>query len=65
MTPQDKLYFAVRQTDGKEWIDVNTWGYVIQTTIEKHKQTDNKFPHWEKNNKVVRISQFKLTEIKY
>ena len=65
-TPQDKLYFAIRKTssNGKEWIDVNSWGYVLQTTKSKSEDVDKNIPHWAKDNKVVRYSQFQLTEIK-
>ena len=63
-TPQDKLFFAVRKTDGKEWIDVSAWGYVIQTAQSSAEKTDETIPHWAKDNKVIRYSQFNLTEIK-
>ena len=62
-TPQDKLYFTVRKTDNKEWIDVNSWGYLLQTAQYKAKKTDQEIPSWSKDNKVVRYAQFKLTEI--
>ena len=62
MTKQDKLFFAVRQSDEKEWIDVNTWGYVPQTSRDKAEQTNANIPQWARNNAVVRIAQFKLSE---
>jgi hypothetical protein len=62
-TPQDKLYFAVRKSDRKEWIDVNTWGYVIQSAKSKVKETDENIPHWAKDNPVVRYAQFQLKEV--
>ena len=62
-TKQDKLYFGVRKVNGKEWIDISSWGYVFQTTKEYLKNTDRNIPHWAKDNPVIRISRFKLVEI--
>ena len=62
-TPQDKLWFAIRKSDGKEWIDINSWGYVLQTTKSKSDDVDKALPQWAKDNKVVRFSQFKLKEV--
>lgn len=62
-TPQDKLWFAVRKTEGKEWIDVSSWGYLPETPRIKTKETDEQIPHWAKDNPVIRYSQFSLVEI--
>jgi len=62
-TPQDILYFAIREThDGKEWIDIETWGYVAQTAQDKAKETDKALPQWAEHNQVKRIAAFRLTE---
>jgi len=61
-TPQDQLYFAVRKADGNEWIDVNSWGYVLVTTQEKSREVNERLPQWAKDNPVVRYAQFSLVE---
>ena len=62
-TSQDKLFFAIRKTEDGDWIDINTWGYLQQTSESKAREADNQIPGWAKYNKVVRYSQFKLIEI--
>ncbi len=58
------LYCAVRKTEGEEWVEIDTWGYVMETPVEKAQKTDKQIPHWAKVNPVVRIAKFKLTEIR-
>ena len=63
-TPQDKLYFAVRRADGKEWIDLSAWGYVPTTAKIESETIDKRIGKpWADCNPVVRIACFKLTEI--
>lgn len=63
-TPQDVLYFAIRKTcEGKEWIDIETWGYEAQTPLNKAADCNAKIPQWAKDNQVVRIARFRLVEI--
>lgn len=56
-------WFAVRKSDGNEWLDINTWGFEQITAKEKSLETDAKIPKWAKDNPVVRCSQFRFTEI--
>ena len=59
----DKFFMAVRETDGKGWIDINTWGYCTLTARDKAEKIDKQIPQWAKANRVVRISRFRITEI--
>jgi hypothetical protein len=65
MIKDDKFYFAIRKSDGMEWVDINAWGYVPITCQSKADDTDNALPMWAKDNKVVRIAQFEIKEIDY
>jgi hypothetical protein len=58
------LYGAVRKTGGKLQVDINTLYYTPQITKEKADQIDSQLPLWKKDNPVIKIAQFKLTEIK-
>ena len=60
---RDLLYFPVRESDGVEWIDISSWGYVAQTAKDKAEGTDSVIPIWANDNQVVRIAQFRLSEI--
>ena len=60
---RDLMYFAVRKSDGVEWIDINSWGHVAQTAKDKAGATGSHIPLWAKDNQVIRVAQFKLSEI--
>jgi len=60
---RDKFYFAVRESDGVEWIDINSWGHESQTAKDKAEKTDAYIPMWSRDNKVKRIARFMLSEI--
>ena len=58
----DTFYFAVRESDEKEWVDINTWGHESITSKEKAKKVDDEISLWAMHNQVARIAQFTLTE---
>jgi hypothetical protein len=63
-TTEDVLYFAIRQCDGKEWIDISAWGYVMQTAVSTAASDNIVLPvQWVRDNPVVRVGRFKLVEI--
>jgi len=59
----DQFYLAVRKTDGKEWFDINAWGYVVAMVDDKTSKVDKATPHWSKDNPVVRVAQVEIKEI--
>jgi hypothetical protein len=63
-TPQDEIYIAVRESEGKEWIDLTSWGYVELTARDSADNVDGTIPQWAEKNPIVRIAKFKLAEIK-
>jgi hypothetical protein len=63
-TTEDVLYFAVRQNDSKEWIDISAWGYTMQTAVSTAASDNLVLPaQWVRDNPVVRVGRFKLVEI--
>ena len=59
LAPQ-KLYGAIRQTDGRQWVDVDTLSAALEVSESKAKQTDKEIPHWAITNPVVRYGAFTL-----
>ena len=57
-----EFYFAVRKTEGAEWIDLNAWGYLPVTARDKARDCDKNLPLWTPANPVVRIAKFELVE---
>lgn len=62
-TPQDEIFFAVRKSEEKEWVDLSSWGYVALTAQDSAANVDDAIPQWAKENPVVRIAKFRLVEI--
>lgn len=62
-TPQDEIYIAVRESDGKEWIDLTSWGYVAQTALNSAEKVNGIITVWARENPVKRIAKFRLVEI--
>jgi len=60
---EELFYFAVRKTDGKEWINLTTCAHTPQGARDKANKIDSSLLIWERDNPVIRIAQFKLTEI--
>ncbi len=59
----NRFYFAVRKTEGKEWLDPNAWGYEPQTCRDYTDKLDKQMPGWAKNNPVERIALFEIVEV--
>lgn len=61
---EDRVYFAIRMTDGSEWIDSETCAYLPEYATEKANATNEKIPHWAVANPVVRVALFEVREVK-
>lgn len=59
-----KCFIAVRKTDGREWIDMNSWNFVAQAAQDHADKTNKQIPVWAKDNPVVRIARFKIYEMR-
>jgi hypothetical protein len=56
------LYVAIRCTEGREWIDIDTISYTHNATATKIQEWHKKLPGWHKENPVVRISRMFIQE---
>jgi hypothetical protein len=58
-------YVAIRYSDdGHEWLDTSTVDYTITGARAKADKTDNYIRQWAQANRVVRIAQVELREVK-
>lgn len=58
-----KAWAAIRQTDGREWIDSNSLSCDKQTAEANAEMLNNAIPTWAPANKVQRIVRVEIKEI--
>jgi hypothetical protein len=57
-----KVYAAIRETEGKMWIDVSSVNVLPELTRSHAEAFDRKIPDWAAVNRFVRIAELHLSE---
>jgi hypothetical protein len=58
-----RCFMAVRKTEGREWLDVDTLSTTDDGAKQLVKKWDEGIPDWAKVNPVVRIVKVRIEEI--
>ena len=55
-------YAAIRETSGREWIDMSTFHQLLVVAEEKARAENGAIPQWAKAHPVQRFSEVTITE---
>lgn len=58
-----QVFAAVRFTEGREWVDTGTLNVLREEAEFSANRVNETMPYWASHNKVMRIAEFKLTEV--
>jgi hypothetical protein len=56
MITSPQQFAAVRETNGRQWIDLPTMSPLFDETMKRYKETDAMLPGYAEENPVVRIA---------
>jgi hypothetical protein len=58
-----RCFMAIRKTEGREWLDVDSLSTSSAASRRLAEKSDAKIPEWAKVNPVVRVAKVRIEEI--
>jgi hypothetical protein len=54
------MWIVIRETEGREWVDVGTLSHDYDGAARKGRELDDKIPQWASANPIARIAPASL-----